>query len=186
MPKKIKGIPKSLNFVRNKLGFTIFELLVVFSLVSVVSGIGFVSLGSYSRKQVILQSLANIKQIVDTARFNALSNVKPTTCGTGEELSSYTVKFCFNSNCTGIVGATNNSSYVLQAACGAQTSIVSVHDLPSGVLFTDLPAGLGGICQDFIFKSVKSNVIGGPCYINLTGFSNTITLSINSLGYVSY
>ena len=186
MPEKRSKIRIIRSLFGKKNGFTIFELLIVFSLVSVVSGIGFVSLGSYSRKQVILQSLANIKQSVDTGRFNALSNVKPDSCGVDEELDSYTLKFCYNNNCTGIVGTANNASYVLQAKCGAQTSTISVHNIPSGVLLTDTPVGPGGICQDIVFKSVSSAVSGGPCYINLTGFSNTLTLSINSLGYVSY
>ena len=160
-------------------GFTILELLVVFSLIAVISGVGFLSFVSYSRKQILVQAKSDVKQAVDLARFNALSSVKPAACG-ADSLTSYTLKFCTHNNCLGIAGTTDGQSYIVRASCGAQNPLVLSKKLPQNVTFVD--AGLKP-CQDIVFNSVNPVVSGGPCDVNISGYSSSVTFSIDSQGY---
>src|SRR3989304_4061483 len=108
-------------------GFTLIELLVVFTLASIVSGIGFASFASYSRRQVVIQAAANFKQTVDLARFNALSSVKPTTvCGETDELSNFKVVII------------NNVDYEMSVTCGIEHVQVA-KTLPQNVTFSNVP-----------------------------------------------
>lgn len=165
-------------------GFTIIELLVVFSLMSIVSGIGLVSFGDYSRRQVVAQTAGDLKQALDTARFNALSNVKPSSCGSSEQLDSYTLKFCYSGNCVGISDTTDEKSYVIRANCGTSTKDV-VKNLPSNVGFDG--AGITqAVCLNLVFNSIGSSVTGGPCEIKIKRSSDEVIFSVNTQGYASY
>ncbi len=161
-------------------GFTILELLVVFSLIAVVSGVGFISFVSYSRKQILVQAKSDVKQAVELARFNALSNVKPAACGS-DSLTSYTVKFCTNLNCLGISGTINGQSYIVRVSCGAQNPLVLSKTLPQNVTFLD--GDSSPRCQDVVFNSVNPVVSGGPCYLKISATSGYLTFSIDSQGY---
>lgn len=171
---------KTISSFSSLSGFTILELLVVFSLMTVISGIGFLSFVSYSRNQILIQAASDLRQAVELARFNAQSNVKPAVCGS-DSLESYTLKFCTHNNCLGISGTTDGQSYVMLATCGAQNPLILSKKLPQNVTFVD--AGPTP-CQNIVFHSVNPLVSGGPCDVRISGYSNYITFSIDSQGYV--
>ncbi|HVZ66892.1 MAG TPA: type II secretion system protein [Patescibacteria group bacterium] len=165
--------------LRPQAGFTLIELLVTFSLISIISGIGFASFASYSRRQAVVQSAADLKQAVDLARFNAVASVKPTDCSDTDTLSNYHVNFCANAVCN-----TSGVDYETVVQCGAVTEVVASRKLPDNVTFSNV--GGSPVCSTIKFNALSSIAEGSPCQINVNGYGNQIRVSIDSNGYVSY
>lgn len=167
-------------------GFTLIELLTAFSLITIIAGVGFASLVSYSRSQAVTQAEADVKQAVDTARFNALSNVRPSVCAAVDQLVSYNAVFCIN----GANAATclansipDNGGYLIQATCGVQPPYtISAKKLPSGLSFSSV----AGNCSNVGFLAVSATVSGGSCNAKITGYNKSATVVVDSTGYVSY
>jgi len=163
-------------------GFSLIELLVTFSMVAIISGIGFASFVGQSRRQAIVQSRLDVKQAVEVARFNAISNVKPAGCNTGT-LASYIISFCIadNPSCT---TAGDGNGYEVKAVCGSQKILVLSKNLSQNLNFTDF--GVTTLCQDVTFNAVSSVISGTPCQITVSGYSRNSTVNISRQGFVSY
>lgn len=184
--KTISGI----NFKFND-GFTLIELMAVFSIVSIVTGMGIISLVGYSRSQVSTQAAADIKQAIETARFNALSSVKPASCFSVNPLASYTVRFCINNpNCIDPGSNLNNVAYQIQVAClGQSSALVSTKKLPKDYVFTSSSS-----CLDVKFNSLTATagltttgaILPSGCTLVLHGYGPDKTVTISQQGYVSY
>ncbi|HVT01054.1 MAG TPA: prepilin-type N-terminal cleavage/methylation domain-containing protein [Patescibacteria group bacterium] len=172
-------LPAKSYRLQTALGFTLIELLVTFSLISIISGIGFASFASYSRRQTVVQAAADLKQAVDLARFDAVSSVKPSDCSDTDTLSSYQVNFCQNSVCN-----TSGVDYEVVAQCGAITKVVESKKLPDNVTFSSV--GGQTVCSTVKFNTLSSIAEGAPCQINVNGFSNQVKVTLDSNGYVSY
>lgn len=167
-----------IKHVNSGFGFTILELLVVFSLISIITGAGFVSLVSYSRKQVVTESVADIKQTIQLARFSALSSVKPEECQPNDQLLSYTVNFCISGNPSCL--AEPGYDYQLYATCGTQPPIfIKSYKLPQNVTFLATST-----CQNVTFKAINPGVTGVPCDLKIAGLEGNVTLLIDVQGYV--
>lgn len=170
----------SIKYSKNSTGFTLMELLVVFTLVSIVSGIGFAAFVSYSRRQVIVQSAQNFKQTVDLARFNALSHVKPTVCDTSDELSNFKVNVCSNAICQ----TTSGVDYEMNVMCGGLERVQVAKTLPRNITFANVAES--PTCANLIFNTISNIVTGVPCEIYVNGYGNQIKIQIDSNGHVSY
>lgn len=166
-----------LNFFKQQNeGFTLIEILVVFSIIAVLSGLGIASFASYSRTQQLAQSANNIKLLVSEARFNALSGVKTNkdqdgntvTCGS-ESFEGYSVT---------VLG---NNQVELSLQCANISSLTTkTLTMPKGYAF-----GNGTTCSQVHFDSLSSTGGGVPCQIVLTGFNQTKTLSVDVAGNTS-
>lgn len=154
-------------------GFTLIEILVVFSIVAILAGIGMASFASYSRSQRLIQSANNIKLLVSEARFNSLSSVKTNkdqngntvTCGS-ESLVGYSLD---------ILGS-NQIELDLQCV-NLSPMLVKLLTMPSGYTF-----GNSTSCTQIHFDSLTATGGGLPCKIELTGFGQTKTLTIDAAG----
>lgn len=159
-------------------GFTLIELLVAFSLITIISGIGFASFVSYSREQTVIQAAANLKQTIELARANANSFVKPSLCSENDELLSYKVNFCRTALCQ------TSSDYEMIVSCGAIEEAVGSYSFAQNTSSSDVPGS--PICTTILFNTVSKTAEGVPCEMNIDGYGNQRTLSIDSQGYVSY
>lgn len=170
-------------FFRFNLGFTLIELLVTFSLISLISGLGFVSLTSYIRRQGLVQAAYDIKQSTNIAKFNSLSGVKPDSpsCTNVNGLVSYMVNFCDFSVYSCIDGT---ADYEIEALCGGSTIAVLSKKLPSGITFST--SGLPTPCTYLVFGSLNSTIQGGGCSIYVNGNGSQLTFTVDSAGYVSF
>ena len=148
-------------------GFTLIELVVVFTVVAIIFSMGVAGYSSYNSAQTITTAQADIVSMLQKAKFSASSQVKPSGCiGT---LTGYEVDICdAPSTCTPV------NSYYLKAICG-NTPTVQSGKLPQGVSFT-LP-----LTTQFIFPLLTGGVqqVGAKTItiINSSGVTKTITVS---------
>lgn len=163
----------------SKAGFSLIELLVVFSLVTVISGVGFAAFVSYSRKQTIIQASGQVKEIVDSAKFNALSSVKPSSCSSEDQLSGYKVIFCSNALCV-----TPGADYEASVVCGGSETVIKSGKLSDNITFSN--DGVSDICGTIMFSVISGITQGVPCQINVNGYGNQSIVTIDSTGHVSY
>lgn len=153
-------------------GFTLLELLVIFSIVAILSGIGVASFTSYSRSQQLTQSANNIKLIFNEARFNSLSAVKSHKNESGSTIS------CGVETLLGYsVNKVSNNQLELDLLCsnlGQQE--VRTLKVPNGYSF-----GNATTCTQIIFGTLSSTSTGLPCTLVVTGFSKSksITIDVN-------
>lgn len=173
-----KFFKKILTLSSNK-GFTLLELLVVFSLATFVTGLGIVSFVGYGRIQDVAQSTNNIKLLIQEAKFNSLSAVRPaktplgntTSCSDDDPLSGYRLDFSLS-----------NTKVSLFVLCGAQPEVAyKTVNLP-----TNVTIGTGTTCSSVQFDVISAKTNGPPCDIEIQGIGNQKkTISIDILGNVS-
>jgi prepilin-type N-terminal cleavage/methylation domain-containing protein len=164
-----------LKILSNKKGFTLIELIVVFTVIAILSTIGTVSLVSYSRTQTLNQATSDLVQTLNTAKSLSASQLKTLNkngktwqCLDTETLSGYGVGI----NKTGNGGY----NYYLYIRCAANeithnnTSVEWQTKFPSDVIFdqnlttaTDIffPVLSGGIITTGGNKVILKSVYGG-------------------------
>lgn len=164
---------RGLVFPKERNGFTLIEILVVFSVIAILSGIGVASFASYSRSQQLAQSGNNIKLLVSQARFSALSGVK-----TNQDQSGNTIT-CGNESLVGYaVTVIGNNQLELSMEC-ANTSSQTFKTLtiPTGYTFDNSTT-----CTQIKFDSLSATAGGVPCTIVLGGYGRSKTITIDIAG----
>jgi prepilin-type N-terminal cleavage/methylation domain-containing protein len=157
-------------------GFTLIELMVVFSLMALVSGIGFVSFSSYNQKQIVNQAAQDIKLIFDNAKFNALSSVKVSSSCKNSTLVGYKIVLCSKASCLGSVA----DSYEIDVMCSDVDSLLYSKKLPQNVTIDE-----ASTCEVVKYNTLSNFVEGGPCEIIVTGYNISNTIQIDSGGNAS-
>lgn len=160
-----------------KRGFSLIELLVAFTLITLITGVGFASFVTYSRSQIIIQAAANIKQNLELTRSNASSFVKPEVCGT-DTLSSYNVNFCSNTTCI------SGDEYEMTVECGGVETLVDSYTLPDNVAIENIPGGIGD-CGKITYNVISGIITGTVCEFSVSGYDNTKYIEISEVGNVS-
>lgn len=140
------------KYTSDQSGFTLLELLVVFSLTVIITGVGFVSFAQYSLRQQLDQTAQDIKFAFDNARFNAVSSVKPTECVTANiPIIGYRVDL-------------EEDSYAVTPLCGDSTTPTVISSekkkLPSGIVLEDTD-DCDGIVFSTLYNSVTKSGSGG-------------------------
>jgi type II secretory pathway pseudopilin PulG len=164
-------------------GFTIIELLVAFSIMAIITGVGLTSFVSISRRQILYEAASNVKQKIDQARFNAISIVKPSTCSPTSELTSYKFHFCHSGNTQ---CSSPSNRYKVDAVCSGINRSFDSKLMPQSLTFGAPPSELGTPCGTISFSSVRAKVTGGSCVIRISGSNQHIDLTVDSQGYVSF
>ena len=146
-------------------GFTLIEILIVFTIIGVLTSLGIAAYASYNSLQVVQTSASDVGNMLTTARSRALSQVKPSTCGTNV-LSGYQVDL-----------SQSGSSYTLSAVCGSKQPM-KTSSLPPQVTFdVSTPAS--------VFFAVSSGTVATPATIKVNGYGRTKTITISGTGNVS-
>ncbi len=138
-------------------GFTLIELVIVFSVLAILSVISVASFVSYSRAQAINNDAKTIINTINQAKSNASSQVKPSVCS-GKVLNGYSVTLV-------LTGAKN--IYKLNVTCSNTENTVNTYNLSSAITFDT--TAVTGTTMDKIFF----NILNGATKI--TNSSNTIT-----------
>lgn len=175
LPRKLK------TKLRIDSGFTIIEILVVFTVVSILAGIGIASFASYSRSQQVIQSASNIKLIINEARFNSLNVVKSAVNDQGQTIS------CASASLLGYtIDAISPDRIVLTQICdevSPPNRTIKTLTLPDNVEITSaIPAT---DCSRILFNSLSSTAQGIPCSIEITGYGQVKTVVVDAAGNAS-
>ena len=162
-------------------GFTIIELLVVFSLMAFITSLGIVSFVSYSRAQSITQSVNQAKLIIQEAKFNALSSVKPSKTPDG------TIIDCSVGTLTGyqvaVVLATGELKLFLLCSSSAQPIFLKTVKLADNITFESILT----TCTIINFDSLTSQASGSPlpCDLVIKGYNMQKKLTIDLGGNIT-
>lgn len=166
--------------MRGSAGFTIIELLVVFSLIAMLSGIGLVSFVNYSRSQAIIQSANNFKLLITQARFDAISSVKTNIDPYGNKID------CQTQTLQGfeidVVQLSANSQLNLSQLCSnLSPQLIRSKALPNGVNIDPVNT----TCVKITFNALSGMPGGVNCAIALKGQNGaTKTITVDSGGNV--
>lgn len=170
-------------------GFTLIELIVVFSIVAVISIPGLAAFVSYSRSQAVQSSVYDLATIFQVAKSKAQSQVTidkngNDLCGTGK-LSGYQVQVC-NVRSSPCVNR-DNSDYELNIICdgtniNGNNPILS-KKLPAQVSFGQLSSET--TVTSFLFYPL-TGAVNSSGKITITGYSNlkTIQIIIDAIGNI--
>lgn len=143
------------------------EIIVVFSLLTVVSGVGFFSFVTYSERQDLQQTTQNVVQDMEKARSDAVSSVKPGSCGT---LSAYEIALCAEASCE------NVADYEVYAICDGTRQVIRSGDIGDGVSLNDSTT-----CSTLFYSLPNGSASGGflPCVMvfESDNYSQTATVS---------
>jgi Tfp pilus assembly protein FimT len=144
-------------------GFTIVEILVVFSIFVMVTTAGMVSFRQYSTHQILETSAADLISFIGHVRTSAVSQVIESPCVS--QLQSYNIK---------IVGSSN---YEMWVYCNSSSYQVRSRSLPNDVVFDS------GTTSEISFAAGRGTSPGGV--IRLRGAFSTKILQIDTAGNVS-
>jgi prepilin-type N-terminal cleavage/methylation domain-containing protein len=154
-------------FFRGHKGFTIIEILVVLSVIVILSSVGFASLLFYGRREAVNQAAQGLKSAVLTARFNAISAVRP------------------SSSCTVLKGYkilifTSDNSYSIHRVCDSGESGVYRNKLSPGFSFSSVP------CSQIYFATLSGSAscVSGSLPANIVirgeaGITKTVRIDLN-------
>lgn len=164
------------SFLKIRQGFTLIEIVVVMASMAVISSLGFAAFYSYSRSQAVEQTVQDVKTQIEKAKFNALSQVKPSPS-------------CDSSTLTGYRFSVFAKTYTVAAFCSGVEQNTETFDLPTNLSFTQ---GVGCIInfgtQNNDVQEVSANKCGGSgniANIQVTGFTFTKTIRVDNGGNVS-
>lgn len=146
-------------------GFTLLELIVVFSVIAILSTIGIASFVSYSRQQSLQAAVYDLTTILNLARSRAYSQVKPSECA-GQTLQGYRVTI-----------STSSNSYALEVVCSGFYYSQEQKSLLQPITFNATQTS----STMFFFPVVKGGVIGAG-KIAVTGYGKTQTITVNAAG----
>ncbi len=164
-----------LSFFREQRGFTLVELLVVFSIIGILASISIVSFVDYSRNQELKAATSEVMMLLNQAKSKTQSQVKPKACGTNS-LEGYEVRIC------GLIGSLCSASdtYELYARCGVVTTKLMSKKLAKNVSFSQT----GTTSTTYFFRIMRRGVEGNGT-ISLNAFNKMQVISVNETGVIS-
>lgn len=154
---------------RDAFGFTLVELVVVFSVMAILGTAGIAAYVSYSRTQALDAASSEVLSMLQTAKSRAQSQVRPTqgVCVTGT-LDGYQVTI-----------DPSNNTYKLEIKCGVIVQMIEEKRLPQNVTFQD------GLPQVFLFRILTGGVDRAGT-VTLTAYEKNKSISVNQAGVVGF
>lgn len=190
----IEKISRFKSRTKDLRGFTLIELIVSFSILSILSVVGMASFVNYSRSQTLLSDRQKLITVLNTAKANASSQLKNSYCPSNnnpalnQTLNGYSVTI----NTTDV----NNEKYTLNVEC-INTGIPQPHPidypLSKNILFDTNPTNTNVTTVLFPlftggakFYDSGNNLVSDPAQITLTGYGNkfTTTIEIDQTGII--
>ena len=157
-------------------GFTLLEIMVVFTLLSVVSGVGIFSFLEFNQAQEINQSGRDISLFFEKARANTTSFVKPAVCD-NKTLEGYSVRYCGAESCSD-----RDNDYEMYVVCGHEEFLSDNLKLPSQITHTE-----ESTCTQVAFLLPQGAAHGSlPCTQIISRGNQTEAISIDNVGNVLF
>lgn len=160
-------------------GFTIIELIIVFSVLAIISSIGVASFVSYTKSQELRSATLQVKTILQQARSQASAQVKPSSCGI---FQGYEVRICCVPSGSNCPACNSSGNYELDAICSSVPNglLINSTTLSSSISVKDS----GTTHRSFLFIPITGGVVTGGT-ITLQGANNaTESLTVTSAGII--
>jgi prepilin-type N-terminal cleavage/methylation domain-containing protein len=111
-------------------GFTLIEIIVVFSILAIISSVGIASFSKYTDSQKLQGANLQVRTLLSEARSKSLS--QSSTCVSNTVFQGYAVKIC---NGPGNPTCTAGNDYELDIICSGTYTVVSETGgvFPSGI-----------------------------------------------------
>lgn len=156
-------------------GFTLIEILVVFSVIAIVSSVSVASFVSYNRSQALKFTTTELTTLLTQAKSRAQSQVKPDSCG-NSPLEGYEVRIC------GLAGSSclEQGTFSLLVHCGSVEEELTTKSLPDTLQFSQADT----TSTSFLFRVLHQGV-NGAGNVGITGYGQTAIVSVNSAGTIS-
>lgn len=137
--------------ILDKKGFTLIELVVVFSVMAVLATVGMASFLNFSRSQALQQAASDVTATLNTAKSEAVAQVKPTAAGSK----------CLQGALNGYrIVITKAGAYTLYALCnGATDNASKVAKQLNGVNFDATSFAVPALPITITFLVVTGGVI---------------------------
>ena len=149
-------------------GFTLIELIIVFTVISILSTIGIASFVDYSRSQSLQSAASDLASTLNSAKSRATSQVKPSQCLGA--LNGYQVDIL------------SDRTYSLSAYCPEARLIQTITLPDNGNIKFDL--GLGQTTTTSVFFPIIKGGIQGAGDMALTAYGQTKTVTIDNVGNI--
>ena len=150
-------------------GFTIVELLFVFSVVSILSTVGVASFVSYSRAQTLSTATQDVTTMLEVAKSRASSQVVPAACGSNR-LEGYNVKIL------------NPNIFDLHAVCESLSPLMQSKKLPIGISFDSDTSRTTTTSVTF---NILTGLTQGFGQITMKGYNEaTKVIQVDSMGTI--
>ena len=163
-------------------GFTLIELIIVFSVMAILSSIGIASFASYANSQKLRSAALDVKTVLQQARSQAFTQVKPVSCTGAGAFQGYEVRLCgvSGTNCS----STGNNDYELDAMCDSTAIVVSATKFVSGVS-VDTGKTTQGTFHFTPITGGIANLTSGKATIVLDGANaSSQTITVMSAGVI--
>ncbi|MCL6096138.1 MAG: prepilin-type N-terminal cleavage/methylation domain-containing protein [Patescibacteria group bacterium] len=160
---------KNQNYPGTSKGFTLLELIIVFSVISILSTVGIASFVDYSRAQSLQSAASSLESTLNLAKSRANSQVKPSLCST-ETLSGYQVDVL------------SDTTYSLSVVCLGVHAIQTTALPDNGKIKFNL--GAGQTTATSIFFPIIKGGVRGAGNIVLTGYNQSKCVNVSSGGVV--
>ena len=147
-------------------GFTLIELVVVFTIIGIMTALGIASFSSFNGSQSVQVGASDVSNMISTAKSRSISQVKPPQC-VGKTLNGYQV------NVTAL-----GPAYTLSVICGGTTYVIDTKDLPFQVTFAN------GSTASVLF-AVSTGSVSAPATITVSGYGRTKVISVSTTGNIS-
>lgn len=187
--------------VKSQQGFTLLELLIVFSIMVILSAVGIASFVSYSHSQSVDTSMKEFKAILFNARSRAQSQLRDSTCfssgftGSGYVLQGYRVVVCCPSGSSSCVGSNTcvdpKANYELDAVYSyPDGSGVSYQTCESkkfsdpNVSFVASTTTATTITFTSVTGAVSSNAPSSMVQVGLAGYGFTKLATVSATGVI--
>lgn len=143
-------------------GFTLIELIVVFSTIAFLSTVGIVSYVSYSQSQSVEAEVQKLITTITLAKSRAASQVKPPVCV--GQLDGYSVKI------------ENANQYSINVVCEGISYPLQTITLPNNIKFTD------DSLSKTVFFAVITGSVSGDGNFAIKGYNQDKCITIDSVG----
>ncbi len=166
-------------------GFTFIELIIVFTITTILGTVGLASLASYNNSQQVVTVTSDLRNLFQIAQSRSASQVKPSQCTTdltdpsaNSTLIGYEVDFCAGGVLGKPAACQANDDYEVNAQCsnGVNYILISSKKYSSDVTITPNH-------RSFFFPVLTGDVDQSGT-ITVSGFGKTNTITISKLGVI--
>lgn len=147
--------------IKNINGYTLIEILIALTVITILFTVGFVSYRDFSRRQALQGAVKVVQGDLRKTQQNAMSGIKPAgaSCNNPNSLIGY--------NFTVLAGG---SGYTIEASCSGGSIVMDTVSIPTGITINPLPSP-----NPILFKVLGQGT-------NIPGTGTTITLSQTGTG----